>query len=205
MSSYLSPEHLPRCSRRPPPTRTWSSDRAGARWLSRTGLAPARLSLCQVMPTPRSLLGMPVHDATAGIIGSIIAPQPSREIGLADGFAGLLLPGGLTWRAVRKGLTVVEVPITLWSARSGIKMSRDITPSQAETHHDWGTSVRQARSAPSPRPDRREKWHTPEPRVHTVCRGPASSSADPAVGASRPGRWSSRSRPSSMARSSVAG
>ena len=68
----------------------------------------------------------------------------------------------LTWRAVRKGLTVVEVPITFVEREIGhSKMSRDIMTESLRRITTWGVGhrVRQARSAvAAARPP--EKWHT---------------------------------------------
>ena len=107
------------------------------------------------------LLGMPVHDATAGY--RVYRTAALQEIGLADvASQGYCFQVDLTWRAVRKGLTVVEVPITFVEREIGhSKMSRDIMTESLRRITTWGVGhrVRQARSAvAAARPP--EKWHT---------------------------------------------
>jgi dolichol-phosphate mannosyltransferase len=59
----------------------------------------------------RVLLGMPVKDATAGY--RVYRTDALQRIGLSDvASQGYCFQVDLTWRAVRKGLVVVEVPIT---------------------------------------------------------------------------------------------
>ena len=77
----------------------------------------------------RMLLGMPVHDATAGY--RVYRASTLRTIGLDDvESAGYCFQTDLTLRTVRAGLTVVEVPITFVEREIGdSKMDGDIAVS----------------------------------------------------------------------------
>ena len=74
----------------------------------------------------RVLLGMPVRDATAGY--RVYRAETLRTIGLRDVAShGYCFQVDLTWRVVRAGLVVVEVPITFVERERGVsKMSGDI-------------------------------------------------------------------------------
>ena len=90
------------------------------------------------------LLGMPVHDATAGY--RVYRADALRAMGLDDvASQGYCFQVDLTWRAVRPGLTVVEVPITFVEREVGdSKMSRDIMSESLQPDHRLG------RAAPGP-------------------------------------------------------
>ena len=117
----------------------------GARWLgASTGRCTARRSRSAATSTSRCMLGMPVNDATAGY--RVYRSDALRTMGL-DGVEsqGYCFQIDLTWRAVKAGLTVVEVPITFVEREVGdSKMSRDIMTGVAAPHHRVG------RAAPRP-------------------------------------------------------
>ena len=79
----------------------------------------------------RLLLGMPVRDATAGF--RVYRASALRTLGLGDDTAqGYFFQVDLTWRAVRAGLAIEEVPITFVERETGAsKMSRDILKDSA--------------------------------------------------------------------------
>jgi dolichol-phosphate mannosyltransferase len=88
------------------------------------------------------LLGMPVHDATAGY--RVYRAEALRAIGLDDvASQGYCFQVDLTRRAVRAGLTVVEVPITFVEREIGVsKMSRDIMTESLHRITGWGLQHR---------------------------------------------------------------
>ena len=90
----------------------------------------------------RALLGMPVHDATAGY--RVYRATALEAIGL-DHVAsqGYCFQVDLTQRAVRLGLRVVEVPITFVEREVGdSKMSGDIMRESLQRITAWGLSHR---------------------------------------------------------------
>jgi dolichol-phosphate mannosyltransferase len=90
----------------------------------------------------RALLGMPVHDATAGY--RAYRADALRAIGL-DHVAsqGYCFQVDLTRRAVRLGLRVVEVPITFVERAIGSsKMSGDIMRESLRRITGWGLQHR---------------------------------------------------------------
>jgi dolichol-phosphate mannosyltransferase len=90
----------------------------------------------------RALLGMPVHDATAGY--RVYRASALRTIGL-DHVAsqGYCFQVDLTQRAVRLGLRVVEVPITFVEREIGdSKMSGDIMRESLTRITSWGLAHR---------------------------------------------------------------
>jgi dolichol-phosphate mannosyltransferase len=90
----------------------------------------------------KALLGMPVNDATAGF--RVYRADALRTMGL-EGVAsqGYCFQADLTWRAVRAGLTVVEVPITFVEREVGeSKMSRDIMTESLRRITRWGVQHR---------------------------------------------------------------
>jgi dolichol-phosphate mannosyltransferase len=90
----------------------------------------------------RALLGMPVHDATAGY--RAYRASALQTIGL-DHVAsqGYCFQVDLTQRAVRLGLRVVEVPITFVEREIGdSKMSGDIMRESLQRITAWGLSHR---------------------------------------------------------------
>ncbi|WP_299445017.1 polyprenol monophosphomannose synthase [uncultured Phycicoccus sp.] len=103
------------------------------------------------------LLGMPVNDATAGF--RVYRADALRTMGLDDvASQGYCFQTDLTWRAVRTGLTVVEVPITFVEREVGAsKMSGDIMTESLRRITGWGVRhrARQLRSLV----DRPERWH----------------------------------------------
>jgi dolichol-phosphate mannosyltransferase len=90
----------------------------------------------------RALLGMPVHDATAGY--RAYRASALRAIGL-DHVAsqGYCFQVDLTQRAVRMGLRVVEVPITFVEREIGdSKMNGDIMRESLHRITAWGLAHR---------------------------------------------------------------
>ena len=88
------------------------------------------------------LLGMPVHDATAGF--RVYRADALHVIGLHDvASQGYCFQTDLTWRAVRADLTVVEVPITFVEREVGdSKMSRHIMTESLRLITGWGVRHR---------------------------------------------------------------
>jgi dolichol-phosphate mannosyltransferase len=103
------------------------------------------------------LLGMPVHDATAGF--RVYRTDALRAMGLNDvASQGYCFQTDLTWRAVRAGLTVVEVPITFVERTTGeSKMSLDVMTESLTRITGWGVHhrARQVRGLLR----RPERWH----------------------------------------------
>ena len=88
------------------------------------------------------LLGMPVNDATAGF--RAYRASALETIGLHDvASMGYCFQVDLTVRAVRAGLTVVEVPITFVERDLGAsKMSPDIARESLKRITQWGLAHR---------------------------------------------------------------
>ncbi len=88
------------------------------------------------------LLGMPVNDATAGF--RVYRADALRTMGLDDvASQGYCFQTDLTWRAVKSGLTVVEVPITFVEREVGAsKMSTDIMTESLRRITGWGVRHR---------------------------------------------------------------
>ncbi|WP_152186365.1 polyprenol monophosphomannose synthase [Segeticoccus rhizosphaerae] len=108
----------------------------------------------------RILLGMPVHDATAGF--RAYRASALRTLGLGDDTAqGYFFQVDLTWRAVRAGLRIVEVPITFVEREVGAsKMSQDIIKDSAVRVTRRGVRYRLEQLKGLPRVARREPtWH----------------------------------------------
>ncbi|MBM6399662.1 polyprenol monophosphomannose synthase [Phycicoccus sonneratiae] len=103
------------------------------------------------------LLGMPVNDATAGF--RVYRADALRRMGLEDvASQGYCFQTDLTWRAVRAGLTVVEVPITFVEREVGAsKMSRDIMTESLRRITGWGVRHRARQVRDLAR--RPERWH----------------------------------------------
>lgn len=90
----------------------------------------------------KSLLGMPVNDATAGF--RVYRADALRTLGLegVDSY-GYCFQADLTWRAVRAGLRVVEVPITFVERELGqSKMNPDIARESLRNISRWGWEYR---------------------------------------------------------------
>ncbi|WP_270888044.1 polyprenol monophosphomannose synthase [Pedococcus sp. 5OH_020] len=105
----------------------------------------------------RVLLGMPVHDATAGF--RVYTAQALHRIGLHDvASQGYSFQTDLTRRAVALGMRVVEVPITFVEREVGnSKMSGDIMRESLRRITVWGV---QHRGEQLRRLSRREPtWH----------------------------------------------
>ena len=105
----------------------------------------------------RFLLGMPVHDATAGY--RLYRAEALKAIGLGDvASQGYCFQVDLTRRAVAAGLVVVEVPITFVEREVGeSKMSRAVMTEALTKITAWGVGHRahQVRSALHREPT----WH----------------------------------------------
>lgn len=106
------------------------------------------------------LLGMPVHDATAGF--RVYRADALRAMGLQDvASQGYCFQTDLTWRAVKAGLRVVEVPITFVEREVGdSKMSRAIMTESLRRITGWGVRhrARQVRELVGGR--REPRWHS---------------------------------------------
>ncbi|WP_226963839.1 polyprenol monophosphomannose synthase [Nostocoides sp. F2B08] len=105
----------------------------------------------------RVMLGMPVHDATAGY--RAYRADALVAIGLDDvASEGYCFQVDLTRRAVRAGLTVREVPITFVERELGSsKMSPDVARESLRRITRWGLGYRggQVRDLVG----RRGRWH----------------------------------------------
>ena len=105
----------------------------------------------------RVMLGMPVGDATGGYRAYRAAAL--KEMDLHDvASQGYCFQVDLVWRAVRRGLTVREVPITFVEREVGdSKMSQDIVRESLVNITGWGVAhrARQARSLLHREP----RWH----------------------------------------------
>src|SRR5690606_18747751 len=90
------------------------------------------------------LLGMRVNDATAGY--RAYRTSALRTMGLQQVEShGYCFQIDLTLRAVRAGLTVVEVPITFVEREVGVsKMGRDIVREALTSVTKWGIEHRAA-------------------------------------------------------------
>ncbi len=105
----------------------------------------------------RLLLGMAVHDATAGY--RVYRADALRAMGLSEvASQGYCFQVDLTLRAVRAGLRVTEVPITFVEREIGdSKMSPDVARESLRRITRWGIAHRasQVRSVLRREP----KWH----------------------------------------------
>lgn len=127
----------------------------GSRWVAGGAIEnwPVRREALSVGANQytRLLLNMPVMDATAGF--RVYRAETLRRIGLDDvASQGYCFQVDLTWRVVREGLRVVEVPIRFVERESGhSKMSRDIIAESLRNVTAWGVRYRydQARRATS--------------------------------------------------------
>lgn len=109
----------------------------------------------------RMLLGMPVHDATAGF--RVYRTSALESIGLGDvASQGYCFQVDLTWRAVRRGLRVVEVPIEFVEREIGdSKMSRAVAAESLRRITTWGVGHRagQLRHRAATMVHREPRWH----------------------------------------------
>ena len=118
----------------------------GSRWIPGGSVVnwPAHRKLLSVGANTytRLLLGMPVHDATAGF--RVYRLTALQTMGL-DGVEshGYCFQIDLTWRAVKAGLSVVEVPITFVEREVGTsKMNSDIITEALRNVTVWGLAYR---------------------------------------------------------------
>jgi dolichol-phosphate mannosyltransferase len=113
----------------------------------------------------RALLGMPVHDATAGY--RAYRSSALRRIGLRDvASEGYCFQVDLTRRAITGGLRVLEVPITFVEREIGdSKMSGDIMRESLQRITVWGVQHRAnqlrglSRRVSARASDREPTWH----------------------------------------------
>lgn len=125
----------------------------GARWVKGGEVRnwPARRKVLSVGANiyTKVLLGMSVNDATAGY--RVYRANALRTMGLQGVESqGYCFQIDLTLRAVRAGLTVVEVPITFVEREVGVsKMGQDIVREALTSVTRWGVEHRvgQLRSA----------------------------------------------------------
>jgi dolichol-phosphate mannosyltransferase len=105
----------------------------------------------------RALLGMSVGDATGGY--RAYRASALRDLDLHDvASAGYCFQVELVWRAARRGLTVVEVPITFVERTIGdSKMSQDIVRESLGKITRWGVSYRLGQLGSLIR--REPRWH----------------------------------------------
>jgi dolichol-phosphate mannosyltransferase len=105
------------------------------------------------------LLGMPVNDATAGY--RVYRSAALRAMGLDDvASQGYCFQADLTWRAVKKELTIVEVPITFVEREVGdSKMSRDIMIESLRRITGWGVHHRARQLRELVGGGREPRWH----------------------------------------------
>ncbi|NVI91375.1 polyprenol monophosphomannose synthase [Actinomadura sp. BRA 177] len=96
----------------------------------------------------RLMLGIPLHDATAGYRAFRAATL--AKIGLEEvDSRGYCFQIDLALRALRQGLRVVEVPITFVEREHGTsKMSRDVMAEAALRITQWGMSDRVGKLRP---------------------------------------------------------
>ncbi len=105
----------------------------------------------------RVLLGMPIGDATGGF--RAYRASALRAMDLQDvASQGYCFQVDLVWRAVRRGLTVVEVPITFVEREIGdSKMSQGIVGESLRNITAWGARYRLAQVTSLFR--REPRWH----------------------------------------------
>lgn len=108
----------------------------------------------------RVLLGMPVNDATAGY--RIYRADALRTIGLDSVEShGYCFQTDLTWKAVKAGLRIVEVPITFVEREVGdSKMSGDIFTESIKNVTEWGVRYRAGQLADAVKRGRSGRWHS---------------------------------------------
>ena len=106
------------------------------------------------------LLGMPVNDATAGF--RVYRADALRVMGLHDvASQGYCSQTDLTWRAVRSGLRVVEVPITFVEREVGdSKMSRAVMTESLRRITGWGVRHRATQVRDLVGGARQPRWHS---------------------------------------------
>lgn len=118
----------------------------GSRWIPGGEVVnwPLRRKLLSVGANAyiRFMLGMHVHDATAGF--RIYRADALRTIGLDDVEShGYCFQTDLTWKAVRAGLRVVEVPISFVEREVGhSKMDKEVFSEAFVKVAQWGAKHR---------------------------------------------------------------
>jgi len=108
----------------------------------------------------RVLLGMPIGDATGGF--RAYRASALRLLDLQDvASLGYCFQVDLVWRALRAGLSVVEVPITFVEREMGdSKMSRDIMTESLRLITGWGVRHRAQQVRQLVGGAREPRWHT---------------------------------------------
>lgn len=103
---------------------------------------------------------MPVNDATAGF--RVYRADALRVMGLHDvASQGYCFQTDLTWRAVRSGLRVVEVPITFVEREVGdSKMSRAVMTESLRRITGWGVRHRATQVRDLVGGARQPRWHS---------------------------------------------
>lgn len=105
----------------------------------------------------RLLLGMPIGDATGGYRAYRASALRSMDLHNVAS-AGYCFQVDLVWRAVRRGLSVTEVPITFVERAIGdSKMSKDIVRESLLRITTWGAHYRLAQVRSLIR--REPRWH----------------------------------------------
>ncbi len=90
----------------------------------------------------RLMLGLSVRDVTAGYRAYRLAALGKLELDTVTS-VGYCFQIDLTWRAVKAGLTITEVPITFTERRAGAsKMNRSITVEALRNVTSWGLAHR---------------------------------------------------------------
>lgn len=136
----------------------------------------------------RIWLGMPVRDATAGF--RLYRADALRAIDLHEvASQGYCFQVDLTWRAVRAGLVVVEVPITFVEREHGVsKMSGDIVRESMRRIAWWGARYRGHQALEVARAARRRVGPQHDPRTRDAHPDPRAGDArnhDPRAGDAR--------------------
>jgi len=90
----------------------------------------------------RAMLGVPIHDATGGY--RAFRAETLRQLDLSSvASQGYCFQVDLAWRAVQRGMTVTEVPITFVERSVGdSKMSRAIVAEALLRVTQWGIAER---------------------------------------------------------------
>lgn len=145
----------------------WPTSR---RWISRGGTLYAKLAL-----------GIPIRDATGGF--RAFRADTLRRLDIDEvASQGYCFQIDLAWRAVQRGFTVVEVPITFVERELGAsKMSRAIVGEALWRVTAWGVEHRMAKLRPGKRRAARRPLPTPPPGT------PVDPLSDDARSTSQPG------------------
>jgi dolichol-phosphate mannosyltransferase len=118
----------------------------GSRWVAGGAVVnwPRRRKFLSVNANRyvRIAMGMRVHDATAGFRAYRAALLDSLDLGDVES-QGYCFQVDMTWRAIRAGGSVVEVPITFVEREVGVsKMSGDIIREALVKTTAWGAQRR---------------------------------------------------------------